>query len=183
MTHSARCDIAASVASARVGRYGEGFWTPIRYVNRFHSRTALARIYRSADVALVRPPRDGMSLVAKEYVAAKDAVNPGVLILSQFAGAAAELTGALIANPHERDAVAAALKRALGMPLCERRERHAPTLEHFLVHNVKLWAESYLAGLAETRQAPRLMSDLRELLGPSRSWSHRRATAEMRKQA
>ena len=98
MTHSARCDIAASVASARVGRYGEGFWTPIRYVNRFHSRTALARIYRSADVALVRPPRDGMSLVAKEYVAAKDAVNPGVLILSQFAGAAAELTGALIAK-------------------------------------------------------------------------------------
>jgi trehalose-6-phosphate synthase len=109
MTHSARCDIAASVASARVGRYGEAFWTPIRYVNRFHSRTALARIYRSADVTLVRPLRDGMSLVAKEYVAAQDAVNPGVLILSQFAGAAAELTGALIANPHERDAVAATL--------------------------------------------------------------------------
>jgi trehalose 6-phosphate synthase len=155
-----------SLISRVNGRYGEASWTPIRYVNRFHSRTALAGIYRAADVALITPLRDGMNLVAKEYVAAQDPENPGVLILSQFAGAAAELTGALIVNPHESDAVAAALKRALGMPLFERRERHAPMLEHLLVHNIELWAESYLAALAETRQRPSLMSDLRAFLQP-----------------
>jgi trehalose 6-phosphate synthase len=79
--------------------------------------------------------------------------------------------------------VAAALKRALEMPLFERRERHCLMLEHLLVHNIELWAESYLAALAETRQRPRLTSDLREFLGSSRSWSDRRATAEVRRQA
>jgi trehalose 6-phosphate synthase len=165
------------------GRYGEASWTPIRYVNRSHSRTALSGIYRAADVALITPLRDGMNLVAKEYVAAQDAENPGVLVLSQFAGAAAELTGALIVNPHESEGVAAALKRALEMPLFERRERHGPMLEHLLVHNIELWAESYLAALAETRQRPSLMSDLRALLSPSRSRSDRRATTDARRQA
>jgi trehalose 6-phosphate synthase len=165
------------------GRYGEASWTPIRYVNRSHSRTALSGIYRAADVALVTPLRDGMNLVAKEYVAAQDVENPGVLVLSQFAGAAAELTGALIVNPHECDAVAAALKRALGMPSFERRERHGPMLEHLLVHDIDHWAESYLAALAETRQRPSLMGDLRALLGPSRPRTDRRATPEVRRQA
>ena len=172
-----------SLISRVNGRYGEASWTPIRYVNRSHSRTALAGIYRAADVALITPLRDGMNLVAKEFVAAQDAENPGVLIFSQFAGAAVELSSALIVNPHESDAVAAALKRALEMPLFERRERHGPMLEHLLVHNIELWAESYLAALAETRQRPSLTSDLREFLGPSRSWSDRRATAEVRRQA
>ena len=165
------------------GRYGEASWTPIRYVNRSHSRTALSGIYRAADVALVTPLRDGMNLVAKEYVAAQDAEDPGVLILSQFAGAAAELTGALIVNPHESEGVAAALKRALEMPLAERRERHGPMLEHLLVHNVELWAESYLSALAETRQRPSLMSDLRAFLTPSRSSTDKTATADARRQA
>jgi trehalose 6-phosphate synthase len=172
-----------SLISRVNGRYGEASWTPIRYVNRFHSRTALAGIYRAADVALITPLRDGMNLVAKEYVAAQDAENPGVLILSQFAGAAVELTSALIVNPHESDAVAAALKRALGMPLFERRERHGLMLEHLLVHNIELWAESYLAALAETRQRPRLTNDLRAFLSPSKSSTDRRATPEMRRQA
>jgi trehalose 6-phosphate synthase len=160
------------------GRYGEASWTPIRYVNRSHSRTALSGIYRAADVALVTPLRDGMNLVAKEYVAAQDAEDPGALILSQFAGAAAELTGALIVNPHESEGVAAALKRALEMPLVQRRERHGPMLEHLLVHNVELWAESYLSALAETRQRPSLMSDLSAFLGPQRSWTDKRATID-----
>jgi trehalose 6-phosphate synthase len=158
------------------GRYGEASWTPIRYVNRSHSRTALAGIYRAADVALVTPLRDGMNLVAKEYVAAQDPENPGVLVLSQFAGAAAELTEALIVNPHESDAVAAALKRALEMPLFERCERHGPMLEHLLVHNIERWAEDYLTALAETRQRPSLISELRAFLGPSESSTVRRAT-------
>ncbi len=165
------------------GRYGEASWTPIRYINRFHSRTALSGIYRAADVALITPLRDGMNIVAKEYVAAQDAENPGVLVLSHFAGAAAELTGALIVNPHECDAVAAALKRALGMPLFERRERHGPMLEHLLVHDIDHWAESYLAALAETRQRPSLMGELRAFLSPSKPWSDRRATPEVRRQA
>jgi trehalose 6-phosphate synthase len=165
------------------GRYGEASWTPIRYVNRSHSRAALAGIYRAAAVALVTPLRDGMNLVAKEYVAAQDPENPGVLVLSQFAGAAAELTGALIVNPHESDAVAAALKRALGMPLFERRERHGPMLDHLLVHNIELWAEDYLAALAETRQRPSLMSDLRAFLTPSKPSTDLRATPDVRRQA
>jgi trehalose 6-phosphate synthase len=165
------------------GRYGEASWTPIRYVNRFHSRTALAGIYRAADVALITPLRDGMNLVAKEYVAAQDAENPGVLILSQFAGAAAELTGALIVNPHESEAVAAALKRALEMPLFERRERHGPMLEHLLVHDIEHWAESFLSALAETRQRPSLMSELRAFFSPARSRTHERVTTDAPRQA
>jgi trehalose 6-phosphate synthase len=156
------------------GHYGEASWTPIRYINRFYSRTALSGIYRAADVALVTPLRDGMNIVAKEYVAAQDPENPGVLILSQFAGAAAELTTALIINPHESDAVAAALKRGLEMPLFERRERHGPMLEHLLVHNIERWAEDYLAALAETRQRTSLMSELRAFLSPSKPSTDRR---------
>ena len=112
------------------GRFGDAAWTPIRYVNRSYSRTVLAGLYRAADVGMVTPLRDGMNLVAKEYIAAQNPDDPGVLVLSQFAGAAKELDGALIVNPHETDAVAAALKRALEMPLEERRERHAPMLDH-----------------------------------------------------
>jgi trehalose 6-phosphate synthase len=96
------------------GGYGEASWTPIRYVNRAYSRTALSGIYRAADVALVTPLRDGMNLVAKEFVAAQNEANPGVLILSQFAGAAAELTGALIVNPYEVEGMAASLKTRSG---------------------------------------------------------------------
>src|SRR6267378_4481567 len=99
------------------GQHGEAAWTPIRYINRSYSRTALAGIYRSAAIALVTPLRDGMNLVAKEFVAAQDPENPGVLILSQFAGAAAELDGALIVNPHETEALPWAIDHALEMPL------------------------------------------------------------------
>ena len=149
------------------GRYGEASWTPIRYVNRSYSRTALAGLYRTADVALVTPLRDGMNLVAKEYLAAQDADRPGVLVLSQFAGAATELGEALIVNPHETEAVARALKRALEMPLAERRERHAPMLERLLANDVEHWAENFLSTLRETRQWPKLIEGLRSMLGVS----------------
>jgi trehalose 6-phosphate synthase len=129
------------------GRFGDAAWTPIRYVNRSYSRSVLAGIYRAAHVAMVTPLRDGMNLVAKEYLAAQDPEDPGVLMLSQFAGAAKELDRALIVNPHETDAVAAALKRALEMPLDDRRERHAPMLAHLLKHDIKQWARSYTSTL------------------------------------
>ena len=149
------------------GRHGAASWTPIRYVNRSYSRTELSGLYRAADICLVTPLRDGMNLVAKEYVAAQDEENPGVLILSQFAGAAAELTGALIVNPHEVEGVAAALKRALEMPLEERCERHGPMLEHLLAHDVEDWAEDYLSALAEAQERPGLLSGLRALFNPA----------------
>jgi trehalose 6-phosphate synthase len=147
------------------GRYGEASWTPIRYVNRSYSRTALAGIYRAADVALVTPLRDGMNLVAKEFVAAQDSRDPGVLVLSQFAGAAAELDQALIINPHEAEAVAAALKRALEMPIEERRSRHERMFLHLAKNDIEAWAKDYLAALGETREKPGLLLGLRQLFG------------------
>ncbi len=149
------------------GRFGDAAWTPIRYVNRSYSRAVLAGIYRAADVAMVTPLRDGMNLVAKEYLAAQDPEDPGVLVLSQFAGAAKELDRALIVNPHETDAVASALKRALEMPLAERRERHEPMLAHLLENDISKWAEDYLAALVQGAPARNLLAGIRELFGGS----------------
>ncbi len=145
------------------GRFGDAAWTPIRYVNRSYSRTVLAGIYRAADIAMVTPLRDGMNLVAKEFLAAQDPEDPGVLLLSQFAGAAKELDRALIVNPHETDAVAAALKRALEMPLEERRERHAPMLAHLLKNDIKKWARAYLAALVDGSPGRGLLDGIRSL--------------------
>ncbi len=147
------------------GRFGDAAWTPIRYVNRSYSRTVLAGLYRAADVGMVTPLRDGMNLVAKEFLAAQNPDDPGVLLLSQFAGAAKELDGALIVNPHEADAVAAALKRALEMPLEERRERHAPMLEYLLENDIKKWAEEYLATLVGGQPTRSLIAGIRALFG------------------
>lgn len=143
------------------GRFGDAAWTPIRYVNKSYSRTALAGIYRAADVAMVTPLRDGMNIVAKEYVAAQDPADPGVLILSEFAGAAKELDRALPINPHEIDGVAAALKLALEMGLEERRARHAPMLEHLIENDIKAWADSYLSTLGDSSQGLRLLDGIR----------------------
>jgi trehalose 6-phosphate synthase len=163
-------DIEAEVTGliGRVnGRFGDAAWTPIRYVNRSYSRTVLAGIYRAADVAMVTPLRDGMNLVAKEFLAAQDPDDPGVLLLSQFAGAARELDKALIVNPHETDAVAAALKRALEMPLDERRERHRPMLDHLLKHDIKRWTKSYLSALVEGSPGRSLLDGIRSLFKAS----------------
>jgi trehalose 6-phosphate synthase len=145
------------------GRFGDATWTPIRYVNRSYSRIALAGIYWGADVVMATPLRDGMNLVAKEFLAAQDPDDPGVLLLSQFAGAAAKLTGALIVNPHETEGMAAALKRALEMPLTERRERHAPMLEYLLHNDIKRWADTYLSTLVDAWPRSGLLGGLRAL--------------------
>jgi trehalose 6-phosphate synthase len=143
------------------GRFGDAAWTPVRYVNKSYSRTALAGIYRAADVAMVTPLRDGMNLVAKEYVAAQDPDDPGVLILSEFAGAAKELDRALLINPHETDGVAAALKQALEMTSEERRVRHAPMLDYLIENDIKSWADGYLSTLNENSQGLGLFSGIR----------------------
>jgi trehalose 6-phosphate synthase len=150
------------------GRFGDAAWTPIRYVNRSYSRTALAGIYRIADVAMATPLRDGMNLVAKEFLAAQDPDDPGVLLLSQFAGAAASLDRALLVNPHESEGVAAALKRALEMPREERRERHAPMLEYLVENDIRRWADDFLSTLAESPRPVGLFDGLLALFaGPA----------------
>ncbi len=136
------------------GGYGEVSWTPIRYVNRTYSRTALAGLYRSARVALVTPLRDGMNLVAKEYVAAQDPEDPGVLVLSRFAGAAAELDAALLVNPYDTEAVGATIARALSMPLAERRARHDAMFRVLSDNTVTDWARRFLAALARPSSGP-----------------------------
>ena len=144
-----------SEAAGRInGAYGEAAWTPIRYVNRAYSRSALAGLYRSARAGLVTPLRDGMNLVAKEYVAAQNPDDPGVLILSRFAGAAAECTAALLVNPYDPEAVATSIAHALSMPLEERRQRHE-TLFHVISENdVKAWGELFLASLTQKADLP-----------------------------
>jgi trehalose 6-phosphate synthase len=145
------------------GRYGEPAWTPIRYVNRAYSRASLAALYRMAAVGLVTPLRDGMNLVAKEFVAAQDAENPGVLVLSQFAGAAEELDGAILVNPLESERMATAIDAALQMPLAERQARHRGMYRHLAANDIDHWAERFLAALAESRQQPRLFENIRQL--------------------
>ena len=145
------------------GRYGEPAWTPIRYVNRAYSRASLAALYRMAAVGLVTPLRDGMNLVAKEYVAAQNPDDPGVLVLSQFAGAAEELDGAILVNPHEPEAMAAAIDTALKMPLPERQARHRGMFRHLAANDIDHWAENFLAALGESRQHPGLFDNLRQL--------------------
>jgi trehalose 6-phosphate synthase len=145
------------------GRHGDTAWTPIRYVNRSYSRATLAGLYRSAQVALVTPLRDGMNLVAKEYVAAQDPEDPGVLVLSQFAGAAQELDSALIVNPHETEAMAEAIREALDMPLDERIDRHTRMLEHLAANDIDRWAERFLTSLGGSRKHPGLLRGFQRL--------------------
>ena len=142
-------------AAGRInGTYGEADWTPIRYVNRTYSHSTLAGLYRAARVGLVTPLRDGMNLVAKEYVASQNPADPGVLILSRFAGAAHECREALLVNPYDPDSVAAAIGQALSMPLAERRERH-DALFRVLSHNdIQHWADRFLAALDHEPKAP-----------------------------
>ena len=135
-------------AAGRInGRFAEFDWVPFRYLNRGFTRGTLAGFYRTARVGLVTPLRDGMNLVAKEYVAAQDPDDPGVLILSQFAGAARELRAALIVNPYDVDQVAEALHTAVLMPLDERRSRHAPMLETLRANTIGAWKDRFLAEL------------------------------------
>jgi trehalose 6-phosphate synthase len=148
--------------------YGEASWTPIRYVNRTYSRSVLAGLYRAARVGLVTPLRDGMNLVAKEYVAAQDPEEPGVLILSRFAGAAAELNAALLVNPYDPEAVGNAIERALNMTYEERCQRHEALFQVISENDINHWGEQFMAALlADVRPAPAApASDVLETVGP-----------------
>lgn len=147
---AAYADIRAELeqlSGAINGRYGDFDWTPVRYVHKAMPRDTLAALFRGSSVALVTPLRDGMNLVALEYVAAQDEDSPGVLILSQFAGAASFLDQALIVNPYDRDEVADALHRAISMTRAERRERHQALLQRVRDLDVANWRRDFLADL------------------------------------
>ncbi len=143
-----RADLNALSGSIN-GEFASIDWTPIRYVNQGYSRDELFGIYRAARVGLVTPLRDGMNLVAKEYVAAQDPADPGVLVLSCFAGAAAQLTQAVIVNPHSSEDIADGIARALSMPLAERQERHQAMLECITQQDVRWWSRTFMEALAE----------------------------------
>jgi trehalose 6-phosphate synthase len=145
----AEIEQAVSSAAGRInGAFSEAAWTPVRYVNRAYSRTALAGLYAASQVGLVTPVRDGMNLVAKEYVAAQNPDDPGVLILSRFAGAADEFRAALLVNPYDPDTVGAAIARAMAMPLEERKQRHAELYGALLRNDISDWGDRFLKALA-----------------------------------
>ena len=129
------------------GRFGTHRWTPIRYINRSVSPTILSALYRAADVLLVTPLRDGMNLVAKEFIATRTD-GDGVLVLSEFAGAADELTSAVMVNPYDVDGMAESFNYALRMPEPERRERMQALRAHVMSHDVSAWAANFIAQLA-----------------------------------
>jgi trehalose 6-phosphate synthase len=131
------------------GRFGEPDHLPLRYINRSFRQETLFGFYRASRVALVTPLRDGMNLVAKEFVASQDPDDPGVLVLSRFAGAARELDTALIVNPFDVDQIADALDRALAMPLEERRARYETMMAHLDTHDVHAWRDAFLYALQQ----------------------------------
>jgi trehalose 6-phosphate synthase len=136
------------------GRYSEFDWTPLRYSTRAAPRSTLAGLYRIGRIGVVTPLRDGMNLVAKEYIAAQPSEDPGVLILSQFAGAAQELTEALIVNPFDPDAIADAMHLALTMPPSERKQRHEALKAKVRTTTAHAYGRRFLDALAARRVKP-----------------------------
>ncbi len=129
------------------GAFSDFDWVPLRYMTRTLGRTLIAGFYRTARIGLVTPLRDGMNLVAKEYIAAQNPLDPGVLILSIFAGAAEGLPEALLVNPFDIDAVAEAVHAALVMPVDERIERHAALLGHVTAESAQVYCQRFVAAL------------------------------------
>lgn len=143
----------AEQAGRLAGDLGRLDWTPMHYINRPFGQGVLAGLCRMAQAALVTPLRDGMNLVAKEYVAAQNPEDPGVLILSRFAGASHELgEGAVMVNPYDVDAIAVALGQALDMPLEERQARHHAMMSVLQRNTVFDWCDRFLAALTEPGQ-------------------------------
>jgi len=135
------------------GQYADTDWTPVRYLNKDFPHDTMTGFLRVANVALVTPLRDGMNLVAKEFVAAQDPSDPGVLVLSSMAGAARELGDALLVNPYDRRAVALALQQALAMPLAERRTRHERMLAILRERSITHWHRAFIGALESAQPA------------------------------
>ncbi len=151
------------------GRFGEADWVPVRYLYRSYDHHVLAQLYRLADVALVTPLRDGLNLVAKEFVAAQDPAAPGVLVLSRFAGAAAELTSAVLTNPFHAEGLAADLDAALRMPLEERQHRHGLLAAAVAETSAERWASEFLGKLRRVGRRRRVTSAAKPAASPDGS--------------
>ena len=136
------------------GRYSEFDWTPLRYMTRAVKRDTLAGFFRLSRLAVVTPLRDGMNLVAKEYIAAQDPGDPGVLILSRFAGAAEEMTEALIVNPYDSDEIAEAMHIGLAMELEERRDRFNSLYKKVTTNNARRFCTVFLNHLGRADIQP-----------------------------
>ena len=137
------------------GEFAEIDWVPIRYVNQGYPREKLAGFYRAAEIGLITPLRDGMNLVAKEYVAAQDPANPGVLILSRFAGAALQLEDALLVNPYSKDEISDAIAKALDMPKDERIRRWRSLMDSVEREDVLWWRRSFVEALRAAGDSPK----------------------------
>jgi trehalose 6-phosphate synthase len=144
------------ISGAINGEFGDVDWMPVHYIHRSVPRKRLKTLYRSAAVGFVTPLRDGMNLTAKEYVASQDPADPGVLILSRFAGAAEELQDALLVNPYCVEEMGDTLAKALAMPIEERRQRHALLQAVISRRDTTVWASDFLAQLE--RSAARVRS-------------------------
>jgi trehalose 6-phosphate synthase/phosphatase len=160
------------------GRFSDEGWAPIRYLVRSLSPTDLGALYRHADVALVTPLRDGMNLVAKEYVAAQ-VDEPGVLILSELAGAAEELQEALLVNPFDADAMAEALHRSLTMPPDERRARMTALRARVRENSVQAWVARFLDAAERAASRPRAVSQLDRVRRRLQPWLAARPTVAL----
>ena len=136
-----------SLAGHINGHFAEFDWAPLTYLNRSYQRKTLMGFLRLSQVGVITPLRDGMNLVAKEYIAAQSPDDPGVLVLSRFAGAAYELDGALIVNPYDVEGVGEAMATALSMPLGERRERWQSMFRRLQQYDLVYWRESYIDAL------------------------------------
>jgi trehalose 6-phosphate synthase len=126
------------------GRFADTDWTPIRYLNRNFPHDVLMGFMRSAQVGIVTPVRDGMNLVAKEFVAAQDPADPGVLILSTMAGSARELSGAVMVNPYDTRGMAHAIQQAFNMPIGERRDRHLAMIDVLRRNSIHAWHSGFV---------------------------------------
>ena len=142
----------AKLVSDVNGIHGEVDWTPIRYLNKGYGQAVLAGLYRTAQVGVVTPLQDGMNLVAKEYVAAQNPADPGVLVLSKFAGAANELDTALLVNPHDIDAMAQTIATAISMPLTERRMRWEAMMTKLQGHTIQQWFGDFIDALQDSQR-------------------------------
>lgn len=143
-------DVARLVTDVN-GIHGEVDWTPIRYLNKGFGQAVLAGLYRTAQVGVVTPLQDGMNLVAKEYVAAQNPADPGVLVLSKFAGAANELDTALLVNPHDIDGMARSIATAIAMPLSERRMRWEAMMAKICRHTIQQWFADFIDALQDSQ--------------------------------
>jgi trehalose 6-phosphate synthase len=169
----------AKLISEVNGRHGEVDWTPIRYLNKGFNQTVLAGLYRTAGVGIVTPLHDGMNLVAKEYVAAQNPADPGVLVLSKFAGAANELDTALLVNPHDIDGMARSIATAFSMPLIERRMRWETMMAKLRAGTIQQWFADFLDALQDAHGASEKPAAIDKVPDPPAGWPLRsvRSTA------